>query len=136
MRYAILIYDTETATPSPEQPPAEVIQQVMDEYFAYSKMLRDRGVYQGGEALHPVQTATTLRGSEAGDVTATDGPFAETKEALGGFYIVDAKDLDEALELAKACPGVKYGGSIEVRPVMAFEADDADREVDRSAAPA
>ena len=136
MRYAILIYDTEWATPSPEPPPAEVIQQVMDEYFAYSKMLRDRGVYQAGEALHPVQTATTLRGSESGDVTATDGPFAETKEALGGFYIVDAKDLDEALELAKACPGVKYGGSIEVRPVMVFEADEADREVDRSAAPA
>ena len=136
MRYAILIYDTETATPSPEPPPAEVMQQVMDEYFAYSKMLRDRGVYHGGEALHPVQTATTLRGSESGDVTATDGPFAETKEALGGFYIVEAKDLDEALELAKACPGVKYGGSIEVRPVMEFADDYADREVDRSAAPA
>jgi hypothetical protein len=136
MRYAILIYDTETATPSPEPPPAEVMQQVMDEYFAYSKMLRDRGVYQGGEALLPVQTATTLRGSESGDVTATDGPFAETKEALGGFYIVDAKDLDEALELAKPCPGLKYGASIEVRPVMEFADDYADREVDRSAAPA
>ena len=136
MRYAILIYDTETATPSPEPPPAELIQQVMDEWFAYSKMLRDRGVYLAGEALHPVQTATTLRGSESGDVTATDGPFAETKDALGGFYIVEAKDLDEALELAKACPGVKYGGSIEVLPVMVFEADDADRTVDRSAVPA
>ena len=126
MRYAILIYDTETATPSPEPPPAEVMQQVMDEYFAYSKMLRDRGVYHGGEALHPVQTATTLRGSESGDVTATDGPFAETKEALGGFYIVEAKDLDEALELGKACPGVKYGAAIEVRPVMEFPAADAE----------
>ncbi len=69
-------------------------------------------------------------------MTTTDGPFAETKEALGGFYIVEAKDLDEALELGKACPAVKYGGTVEVRPVMEFEADYADREVDRSAAPA
>ena len=136
MRYAILIYDTETATPSPEPPPAEVMQAVMDEYFAYSKMLRDRGAWQAGEALHPVQTATTLRGSESGDVTTTDGPFAETKEALGGFYIVEAKDLDEALELGKACPGVKYGAAIEVRPVMEFADDYADREADRTAAPA
>ncbi len=119
MRYAILIYDTETATPSPEQPPAEVIQQVMDEYFAYSQMLRDRGVYQGGEALLPVQTATTLRGSESGDVTATDGPFAETREQLGGFYLVDVDSLDEALEWAAKMPNHPYG-SVEVRPVMSL----------------
>jgi hypothetical protein len=136
MRYAILIYDENTANPSPEPPPPEVMQQVMDEYFAYSKMLRDRGAFQAGDALQPVQTATTIRGGQSGDVTTTDGPFAETKEALGGFYIVEARDLDEALELGKACPGVKYGASIEVRPVVAFEADEADREVDRSAAPA
>jgi hypothetical protein len=136
MRYAILIYDENTANPSPEPPPAEIMQQVMDEYFAYSKMLRDRGAFQAGEALQPVPTATTIRGSQSGDFTTTDGPFAETKEALGGFYIVEARDLDEALELARACPGVKYGASIEVRPVVAFEADYADREVDRTAAPA
>ena len=126
MRYAILIYDTETANPSPEPPPAEVMQQVMDEYFAYSNMLRDRGAFEAGEALQPVQTATTIRGGQTGDVTTTDGPFAETKEALGGFYIVDAKDLDDALELGKACPGVKYGAAIEVRPVMEFPAPDAE----------
>ncbi len=118
MRYAILIYDTETATPSPEPPPAEVMQQVMDEYFAYSKMLRDRGVYHGGEALHPVQTATTLRGSESGDVTATDGPFAETKEALGGYGIFEADDLDAAIELAARIPAARMGGAIEVRPIV------------------
>src|SRR5918997_3428140 len=109
MRYAILIYDTETANPSSEPPPPEVWQQVMDEYNAYTQMLRDSGAYQGGEALQPVQTATTIRGGQGGDVTTTHGPFAETKEALGGFYIVEAKDLDEALELRKACPGAKYG---------------------------
>jgi hypothetical protein len=126
MRYAILIYDTETANPSSEPPPPEVWQQVMDEYNAYTQMLRDRGAYQGGEALQPVQTATTIRGGQGGDITTTDGPFAETKEALGGFYIVEAKDLDEALELGKACPGAKYGAAIEVRPVMEFLAADAE----------
>lgn len=127
MRYAILIYDTNTANPPAEMPPPEVMQAVMDEYLAYSRMLRERGAFQAGEALQPVQTATTIRAPN-GETTTTDGPFAETKEALGGFYVVDAKDLDEALELGAACPGVKYGASVEVRPVMAFEADYADRE--------
>ena len=119
MHYVILIYDTQTANPSPEPPPAEVWQQVMDEYNAYTQMLRDRGVYAGGEALQPVQTATTIRQQDGRTVT-TDGPFAETKEALGGFYLVEARDLDEALELGVACPGLKYGASIEVRPVIDF----------------
>jgi hypothetical protein len=126
MRYAILIYDSESANPSSEPPPPEVMQQVMDEYNAYTQMLRDRGAYAAGEALQPVQTATSIRGSQSGDVTTTDGPFAETKEALGGFYIVEARDLDEALELGKACPGVKYGATIEVRPVMDYPAPDAE----------
>ena len=119
MRYAILIYDAETANPPSEPPAPEVMEQVMGEWNAYTQMLRDRGVYQGGEALQPVQTATTVR--QQGNVpVTTDGPFAETKEALGGFYLVDARDLDEALELATACPGVRYGGSVEVRPVFDF----------------
>ena len=122
MKYAILIYDTETATPSPEPPPAEVWQDVMDEYNAYTRMLRDSGAFQAGEALQPVQTATTIRQQDGRNVM-TDGPFAETKEALGGFYIVEAKDLDEALALGAACPGVRYGAAIEVRPVMEFPAD-------------
>jgi hypothetical protein len=136
MRYAILIYDENTANPSSEPPPPEVMQTVMDEYFGYSKMLRDRGAFQAGEALQPNPTATTIRGDGSGGVTTTDGPFAETKEGLGGFYIVEARDLDEALELGKACPGLKFGASIEVRPVVAFEADYADREVERTGAPA
>jgi hypothetical protein len=119
MRYVILIYDTETASPSTEPPPSDVMEQVMGEYNAYTQMLRDRGIYLGGEALQPVQTATTIRQQDGRNVT-TDGPFAETKEALGGFYLVEARDLDEALELAAQCPGVRYGAAIEVRPVVDF----------------
>jgi hypothetical protein len=124
MRYVILIYDTETANPSPTPPPAEVWQQVMADYTAYGEMLQQRGAMLGGEALQPVQTATTIRQQDGRNIT-TDGPFAETKEALGGFYLVEAKDLDEALELGAACPGIKYGASIEVRPVIDFSAEGA-----------
>jgi hypothetical protein len=126
MKYAILIYDTNSANPSAEPPPPEVIKQVMDEYNAYTEMLRSSGVFQAGEALQPVQTATTIRQQDGRNVM-TDGPFAETKEALGGFYIVEAKDLDEALALGAACPGVKFGGSIEVRPVVEWPADYAEQ---------
>jgi hypothetical protein len=125
MRYVILIYDTESATPSTEAPPAEVIQQVMDEYNRYTKMLKERGAFQAGEALQPVPTATSIRQQDGRNVT-TDGPFAETKEALGGFYLVEARDLDEALELGAACPGVRYGATIEVRPVIEYPADHAE----------
>ena len=105
MQYLILIYDTQTANPSPEPPPADVVEQVMGDYSAYTQMLKDRGAYRAGEALQPVTTATTIR--RDGDRTVTtDGPFAETKEALGGFYLVEAKDLDEALEFGAACPVV------------------------------
>jgi hypothetical protein len=119
-RYALLIADAETAHPSPQPPDMAVIQQVMDEYTAYTQMLRDRGAYLAGEALQPVTTATTVRVQDGRTVT-TDGPFVETKEAIGGFYIVEARDLDEAIELAAACPGAKYG-SMEVRPLMELDA--------------
>jgi hypothetical protein len=120
MRYAILIYDAESANPSTEPPAPDVLAQVMGEYNAYTQMLRDRGAYLGGEALQPVTTATTVR-IQDGERLTTDGPFAETKEALGGFYLVEARDLDEALDLGAQCPGAKYG-SIEVRPVVDFAA--------------
>jgi hypothetical protein len=122
MRYLVLIYDEQTANPSPEPPDPGVWGPVMAEYNAYSQMLRDRGVYVAGEALQPVTTATTIRVRD-GKTMTTDGPFAETKEALGGFYLVEAKDLDEALELGRACPGAKLG-SIEVRPIVDFSAPD------------
>lgn len=115
-RYALLIVDAESAHPSPEPPDPAVWGQVMGDYNAYTEMLRKRGAYLGGEALQPVTTATTVRIRD-GETVTTDGPFVETKEALGGFYLVEARDLDEALEFAAACPGAKVG-AIEVRPIM------------------
>ena len=115
MRYALLIMDAETASPSPEPPPDDVAAQVMADYTTYTQMLRDRGAYLGGEALQPNPTATTVRVQDGRTIT-TDGPFVEAKEALGGFYLVEARDLDEAIEFAAACPGARFG-AIEVRPI-------------------
>jgi hypothetical protein len=95
----------------------------MEEYNVFTKMLRDNNFYLGGEALQPNPTATTIRIRDGQTVT-TDGPFAETKEGLGGFYLVEARDLDHALELAAACPGAKWG-TVEVRPVIDFPEPDA-----------
>lgn len=120
MRYAVLIYDSETADPNPAPLDPEVRAETTATYNAYTTMLRDRGAYVGGEALQPVTTATTVRIRD-GETLTTDGPFAETKEALGGFYLIDATDLDEALALAAQCPGARYG-SIEVRPIYDFGA--------------
>jgi hypothetical protein len=120
MQYAILIYDEDTADPSAATQDADAWQRTMGEYNAYTKMLQDRGAFKGGEALEPVTTATTVR-VRNGETLMTDGPFAETKEGLGGFYLIEAADLDEAIELAAACPGARYG-SIEVRPVVTYPA--------------
>jgi hypothetical protein len=116
MQYLVLIYSEEQAAP----PDAERVGGVMVEYNDYSDMLRERGAFLAGEALQSTQTATTIRIRD-GQTLTTDGPFAETKEALGGFYQIEAKDLDEALQLAAACPGAKWG-SIEVRPIVDFVA--------------
>jgi hypothetical protein len=120
VRYAILIYDTETADPNPRPRDPNGQSEVTSSYNDYTQMLKDRGAYLGGEALHSVTMATTIRVQD-GETVTTDGPFAETKEALGGFYLIEAKDLDEALALAAECPGARYG-SIEVRPVVDFTA--------------
>jgi hypothetical protein len=90
----------------------------MGEYGAYTQSIKGSGHYLGGEALQPVHTATTIR-SRNGKVSTTDGPFAETKEQLGGFYLVEAKDLNDAIQVASRIPSVKTG-SIEVRPIMTF----------------
>jgi hypothetical protein len=113
MRYALLIYASEQdwATQTEEQ-----AQAVNQEYMAFTKDVIDRGLMKGGEALQPTATATTVRVRE-GDTLTTDGPFAETKDQLGGFYLVDCKDLDEAIEVAARIPDARRG-SIEVRPIM------------------
>lgn len=116
MQYALLIYTTEDE-PGTETSP-EQWQEVMDAYNAFTKDIADRGIMRGGEALHPVSTATTVRVRD-GKTKTTDGPFAETKEVLGGFYLVECKDLDEAIETAAKIPGAAWG-SVEVRPIIDF----------------
>lgn len=92
----------------------------MAEYMHFGEVGGAAGVIGGGEALQPTTMATTVHvtgGAKGGDVIATDGPFAETKEVLGGFYLLDCKDLDEALSWAAQIPGAWYG-RVEVRPVI------------------
>jgi hypothetical protein len=113
MRYLILIYDNEAKAP---QDDAE-----MQKWFDYTDELKASGNYVGGEALHPTASATTVR-VKNGKRVVTDGPFAETKEQLGGFYMVDCKDLDEALKWAEKIPSANRG-SVEVRPVVDFSAE-------------
>ena len=115
MKYLCLIYENERNW---ETMPKEESDAVMGEYFAFTDGLRASGRYVAGEALQPTQTATTVR-VRGGKVSTTDGPFAETKEQLGGFYLVDANDLNEAIQIAARIPSARYG-SIEIRPVVDF----------------
>ncbi len=119
MQYALLIYVTEATEAIPE----EVMVAQREGYNAFSRHLRDRGAMLGGEALQPTASATTVRVVDGRTVT-TDGPFAETKETLGGFYLVEAADLDEAIAYAAMIPGARYG-SVEVRPVRDYMAEGA-----------
>jgi hypothetical protein len=114
MRYLLLIYTAESTEPMANEETAGEIAA----YDAFTNEVKDRGLYEAGEALHPTTSATTVRIRDGQTVT-TDGPFAETKEALGGFYMISAKDLDEAIELAAKIPSARHG-SIEVRPIMDF----------------
>ena len=112
MKYLCLIYDEEKklhALPKPE------MDALMGEYFAFTKEIRGSGHYLGGNDLQPVRNATTVR-VRSGQVSTTDGPFAETKEQLGGYYLIDVPDLDAALSWAAPCPASRYG-IVEVRPI-------------------
>ena len=97
----------------------EQMQEEMGRWDAFTQEAKDRGAFVAGEGLQESGTATTVRFND-GDTTVTDGPFAETKEQVGGFYLLECKDLDEALDWAKRIP--VQAGSIEVRPVMDYEA--------------
>jgi hypothetical protein len=96
--------------PQPDQ------EAIFGEYFAFTEGIKKSGHHLGGEALQPVATATTVR-VRNGKVSTTDGPFAETKEQLGGYYLIEAKDLNDAIQVAAKIPSARYG-SIEVRPIM------------------
>ena len=116
MQYALLIYTEEyTEAPSAEEQASQI-----DAYNAFTEHVRSRGAMKAGEALHPTSSATTVRVRD-GRTVSTDGPFAETKEVLGGFYLVEAADLDEAIDYAARIPTATIG-SIEIRPVVDFGA--------------
>ena len=112
MQYLLLIY-TEEPTEAPSE---DAIAAEMAGYNAFTQRVRDDGVFKGGEALHPSSTATTVRVRD-GQTVATDGPFAETKEVLGGYYLLDAPDLDAAIAYAALIPSASHG-SIEIRPIV------------------
>lgn len=117
MKYALLIYTDENQAPAENSPEAG---EEMAAYYAFTTELANSGQMRAGEALLPTSGATTVR-TRDGKTTTTDGPFAETREHLGGFYIVDCESVDQAIEWAAKIPGVKHG-SIEVRPVWEFDA--------------
>lgn len=112
MQYMILIYGPEYPTPEPGQPGFE---EIMAPWLEYNQKLVDAGAFVSAGQLQPVSTATTVRREFGGGDTLIDGPFAETKEVLGGFYLIEAPDLDAAIGFAQAIP--MPAGSIEVRPL-------------------
>ena len=109
----LLIYDQETFF---ETLPPKEMGELMTAFGSFTEALKKSGVLVASQRLSPVSTATTVR-KAAKDMQVADGPFAETKEQLGGFYMIEAPDLDAALKWAKQCPGAWYG-AVEVRPVM------------------
>jgi hypothetical protein len=112
--YLILIYGDESALGNAG---AETSDKMMKGHVEFQE--HNGGALRGGNALQPTSTATSIRGDASGGFTVTDGAFAETKEALGGYYLVEAADLDEALALAKQIP--MPAGGVEVRPIRTFD---------------
>ena len=119
--YMLLIY-----APTEGGPPPEQLADQMQRWSDYTRSLQEAGVLAGAEQLHGVEAATTVRVRD-GETQITDGPFAETKEFLGGYYVLDCQDLDTALEHAARAPIVQYG-SVEVRPIVDRSAERAPAE--------
>lgn len=116
MKYMLLIYEDQSTTSQRSEAEND---RILKEYFAFSAELNRRGINRGGDELGPTWTATTLR-ERAGVLSITDGPFAETKEQLGGYFILECADLNEAIEVGKLCPAARYG-SLELRPIVEHE---------------
>jgi hypothetical protein len=115
MQYLLLIYSDESQY---GQMTEAQMAEVTNAYHAYSKALQDAGAFKAGDALQPTTTATTVR-VRGGETMTTDGPFAETTEQLGGYYLIECDNLDEALGWAAKLPGAQHG-SVEVRPIVKF----------------
>jgi hypothetical protein len=113
MRYMLLIYSDPSAWASLDAGQAD---QMMSDYYAFSQRIVESGEFVAGDPLQGVETATTVRVRD-GAIDSTDGPFAETKEVLGGYYLVDVADLDRATELDAQIPDARFGG-VEVRPIQ------------------
>ncbi len=116
MKYMILIYNDATKEPAFGTPEFDAM---MGDYFAANEKMKADDVLRGGEGLQGIDTATSLR-ITGGKVETMDGPFAETREYLGGYYVIEVDDLDKALEYAALIPSAKFG-TIEVRPLMNFD---------------
>ena len=116
MQYLLMIYQSEAEAGKIE---AATSQKIIEEYGAFTQSIIQSGNFKAGDALQPTSTATTVR-VRNGKTLTTDGPFAETLEQLGGYYLIEAKDLDAALAIAARIPDARYG-SIEVRPIMVFD---------------
>jgi hypothetical protein len=116
MQYMLLIYGDENAW---ESLPPEEQGKAMQEWFDYTRWLKDTGAYVAGDALAPTTSATSVRVRDEKTLT-TDGPFAETKEQLGGYYLIEAANVDDAIAAAARCPGAR-GGTMEVRPIVVFD---------------
>ena len=116
MKYLLALFTEEGGN---EDASPEEMKAVMDRWSAYSEEAVKSGAFVAGEGLQPTEAASTVRIEDGQDPTITDGPFAESKEQLAGFYLLECKDLDEALEYAKKIPF--QSGSVEVRPVMDYE---------------
>lgn len=116
MQYLLLIYEDENEVQGREETARN---QIFDEYRAFTASVREAGQFVAADALQPTTTATSVRVRDGKAIT-TDGPFAETKEQLGGFYLVEADDLDQAIAIAARIPSAR-SGTIEVRPIWAFE---------------
>ncbi len=116
MQYMLLIYGDENAW---ESMPPEEQDKAMQGWIDYTQWLKDSGAHIAGDALAPTSAATTVRVRD-GETLTTDGPFAETKEQLGGYYLIEAENLDDAIAAAARCPGA-FGGTMEVRPLVAYD---------------
>jgi len=115
MKYLCLLYGDETGWQRMSKAEGD---QMMGEYFAFTEGIKTSGHYIGGNPLQPTPTATTVR-IRGGKLSTTDGPFAETKEQLGGYYLIEAKDLNDAIAVAAKIPAARTG-SVEVRPIQVF----------------
>ena len=115
MQYLLMIYQNEADYAKID---AATGKKMLEEYGAFTQSIIQSGNFKAGDRLRPVDTATTVRIRD-GKTLITDGPFAETREQLGGYYLIEAKDLDAALAIAAKIPGARYG-SIEVRPIWVY----------------